>query len=372
MALKIHSDHNRFKEIIRGKIKQNLKQYIAKGEMIGRKGKDMISIPIPKINIPRFIHDPNQQQGQGQGEGQGKAGSSGQQGGQKQKGQGQKAGETAGEHILEVDISIDELAQILSEELELPNIDEKGAKKRIETLKHNYASINKNGPNSLKHFKRTYKEALKRQIAAGTYEKNSPLIVPIKEDFRYKSWKEKVIPSTNALIIYIMDVSGSMGQDQKDIVRTESFWIDTWLGTQYKDLEKKYIIHDAKAKEVDEHTFYHTRESGGTIISSAYNLCEQLILQDYSPFEWNIYVFHFSDGDNWSSEDTQKCMDKLKQSLLPMVNLFCYGQVDSQYGSGQFIKDLRQIKDFDNLLSSQIPNKDAIMKSIKTFLGKGK
>jgi uncharacterized sporulation protein YeaH/YhbH (DUF444 family) len=68
-----------------------------------------------------------------------------------------------------------------------------------------------------------------------------------------------------------MDVSGSMTDEQKEIVRTEAFWIDTWLSSQYDGIETRYIIHDAVAKEVDEQTFYHTRESGGTRISSAYN-----------------------------------------------------------------------------------------------------
>ena len=74
-----------------------------------------------------------------------------------------------------------------------------------------------------------------------------------------------------------MDVSGSMTDEQKEIVRTEAFWIDAWLGQQYRGIEKRYIIHDAVAKEVDEHTFYHTRESGGTRISSAYKAAAELI-----------------------------------------------------------------------------------------------
>jgi uncharacterized sporulation protein YeaH/YhbH (DUF444 family) len=99
----------------------------------------------------------------------------------------------------------------------------------------------------------------------------------------------------------MMDVSGSMGDEQKEIVRAESFWIDTWLRTQYKGIEVRYIIHDAVAREVDRDTFFHTRESGGTMISSAYKLCRDLIKSDYPPSAWNIYPFHFTDGDNWSA-----------------------------------------------------------------------
>jgi len=115
------------------------------------------------------------------------------------------------------------------------------------------------------------------------------------------------------------------------------------------------------------------RESGGTMISSAYKLCAQLIDDHYPPEEWNIYPFHFSDGDNWSMDDTLHCVELLKQKVLPRVNMFAYGQVESPYGSGQFIKDLRELfSKEDRLITSEIRDKDAIVNSIKEFLGKGK
>jgi uncharacterized sporulation protein YeaH/YhbH (DUF444 family) len=123
-------------------------------------------------------------------------------------------------------------------------------------------------------------------------------------------------PVTNAVIIYMMDVSGSMGDEQKEIVRIESFWIDAWLTKQYKGLESRFIIHDAVAREVDRDTFFHTRESGGTMISSAYKLCAQIIDDSYPADEWNIYPFHFSDGDNWSMDDTLSCVEHPEEAAL--------------------------------------------------------
>jgi uncharacterized sporulation protein YeaH/YhbH (DUF444 family) len=168
-------------------------------------------------------------------------------------------------------------------------------------------------------------------------------------------------------------VSGSMGDEQKEIVRIESFWIDTWLRSQYKGIESRYIIHDAVAREVDRDTFFHTRESGGTMISSAYKLCCDIIDNEYPVDQWNIYPFHFSDGDNWSVDDTLLCVQLLKERLIPKANVFCYGQVESPYGSGQFIKDLREhFGDSDELIVSEIKNKEAIINSIRDFLGKGR
>lgn len=365
----IRRDHSRFRQIVKGKIKQDLKKYVTHGEMIGRKGKEMVTIPVPQIEIPKFRFGQKQQGGVGQGSGN-PGDPVGQ--GDPQDGEGQ-AGNEAGEHQLEVDLTLAELAEILGEQLELPKIEPRG-KKTIRSETDKYTDIASRGPESLRHFKRTFKEALKRQIASGTYNAGNPIIVPIKKDMRYRSWKTDVRHENSAVIIYMMDVSGSMGDEQKEIVRTEAFWIDTWLRSQYKGIETRYIIHDATAREVDENTFFKTRESGGTLISSAYKLCEKIIDTDYAPSDWNIYPFHFSDGDNWSGEDTRLCVKLLEESLLKKCNLFCYGQVDSRYGSGQFYKDLNEHfgKTNDSVILSRIENKDGILQSIKDFLGKGK
>ncbi len=370
MSLKIDQDHSRFRNIVRGKIRQNLRRYISQGEMIGRKGKDLVSIPIPQIDIPRFTFGDKQQGGVGQGDGEpGDPLSESEEEGE--GGQG-KAGKDSAEHSLEVDVTLDELAEILGEELELPAIENKG-KSRIVSAKDRYTGIRSVGPESLRHFRRTYREALKRSIASGIYNPAMPVIVPQREDKRFRSWNEETEPVANAVIIYMMDVSGSMGDEQKEIVRIESFWIDTWLQKQYKGIESRYIIHDAVAREVDQDTFFRTRESGGTMISSAYKLCANLIEAHYPPTEWNIYPFHFSDGDNWSMDDTLTCIEILKKDILPKVNVFSYGQVESPYGSGQFIKDLREhYASDDRVIVSEIRDRDAIVGSIKDFLGKGK
>ena len=244
------------------------------------------------------------------------------------------------------------------------------------TEKDRYTGIRPVGPNSLRHFKRTYKQALKRTISMGDFDPKNPMVLPIKHDMRYRSWNTVKSPQSNAVVIYMMDVSGSMGDEQKEIVRIESFWINTWLKSQYEGIETRYIIHDATAREVDDNTFFHTRESGGTMISSAYKLAARIVNDDYPPIEWNIYPFHFSDGDNWSVDDTATCIRILRDGLVPDSNQFSYGQVESPYGSGQFIKDLREHfpvgDDECTVVCSEIKDKDAIVGSIKEFLGAGR
>jgi sporulation protein YhbH len=369
MVMKIDRDASRFKQIVRGKIRENLRKYITHGEMIGRKGNDLVSIPLPQLDVPHFRYGQNGRGGVGQGDGEvGQPIAAGDPDGD---GQGQ-AGSDAGQHVLEVDISLEELAAILGDELQLPRIEPKG-KANITQDKVRYTSVRRIGPESLRHFRRTYVEALKRQLSEGSYKPADPRVIPFKDDRRYRSWQSVPEPVANAVIIYMMDVSGSMTDDQKEIVRTESFWIDAWLRSQYQGLERRYIIHDAAAKEVDEHTFYHTRESGGTRISSAYKVCQEMIQAKFNPAEWNIYCFQFSDGDNWG-EDNRAALSMLKETLIPQSNLFCYGQVESPYGSGEFYRVLDEAfgSDHETVVLSEIESKEGIYDSIRKFLGKGK
>jgi len=367
MVRKIDQDRNRFRQIVRGKIRENLRKFISKGEMIGREGKKTVSIPLPQIQLPRFTFGDNRGSGVGQGDGD-----PGDEVGQPGPGSGE-AGEGEGQHILEVEVSLEELAQILGEELELPRIEPRG-KKQITADVRKYKSIRSVGPESLRHFKRTYRAALKRQIASGTYDPDNPIIIPERGDRRYRSWAVSEQPQSNAVIVYMMDVSGSMGEEQKEMVRITAFWLDTWIRSQYKNSEVRYIVHDATAKEVDQHTFFHLKESGGTKISSALELCDHILRHDYPVDDWNIYLFHFSDGDNWSGGDTDLCLKLLEERLFPQANLFCYGQVKSAYGSGQFKVDLdNHFGDRDErLITADIPDRNGIMDAIRVFLSKGR
>ena len=366
MGQKIEKDLQRFRKIVRGQVKTNLSKYIGRGEMIGKKGNDLVSIPLPAINPPQFRF--GSKGGGGVGVGQGQPG----QPLTPQPGDGEPgAGEEPGGHILEVELTMQELADILGEELALPRIEPKG-KKNIVAVKDKYTSIRSVGPESLRHFKRTYKQALKRQISGGSYNPVLPKIVPYREDKRYRAWKEFPKPEAVACIVYMMDVSGSMTDEQKEIVRIESYWLDSWIRAHYKGVERVYIIHDAAAKEVDEHTFYHTRESGGTKISTAYDLANRIIANRFPVEEWNVYAFHFSDGDNWG-DDNAKCLKLLKNELLPKLNLFGYGQVESPYGSGEFFDHIDALTAaHENLITSRVPDREAILGSIKEFLSTGR
>jgi uncharacterized sporulation protein YeaH/YhbH (DUF444 family) len=356
---RIQTDANRFRQIVRGKVREELRRHLGHQEMIGRQGKHAVSIPIPQLDLPRFVHDPGGK-GVGQGEGDGAGG------------QGNGAGKDPGEHILEAEFSIEELAEMLGEALELPRIQPRG-REELEARQGRYNGVSPVGPESLRHFKRSYRHALRRLIATGAYNPERPRVVLERADRRYRTWKDYPQPSTSAVVVYVMDVSGSMGSDQKELVRTESFWIDAWISSHYQGTRSVYIVHDAAAKEVDRDTFFRIRESGGTVISSAYELAAQIIRERFPAVDWNLYLFHFTDGENYSRQDTEKCLELLDQKLLPDLNLFGYGQVESYGTSGDFYDSLhKRFPDDERVALSHIADRDAIVDSIRILLGRGK
>jgi len=355
MSTRIESDLHRFRQIVRGKVRDELRRHLGQEELFGRQGKRIVSIPVPHLELPHFVHDPG---GQGVGQGEGDPGSG--------------AGDQPGQHILEAEFTVEELAKMLGEALELPGIEPRG-REEVDARTGRYTGVATVGPESLRHFKRSYRQALRRLIASGAYDSSRPRVPIVRQDRRYRIWKSVPSPRANAVILYVMDVSGSMGTEQKEIVRTESFWIDAWIRAHYRGVRTVFVVHDAAAKEVDRDTFFRIRESGGTVISSAYDLTARIVEERFPPADWNLYLFQFSDGENYSRQDTEKCLDMLTSRLLPALNLFGYGQVESHGTRGDFYDALdARFRAHERVALSRIPDRDAIVPSIKTFLGRGK
>lgn len=367
---RIESDQRRFKEIIEGKVRENLKQYISNSDgFFGKVGKDKVHIPINTIDLPRFRF--GRKEGIGQGDGdlgdQNNPGNDGD----------PAAGDKEGDHSLEIEYTVDDLARILGEELKLPNIQPKG-NKTIDGEKNRVRGIKKQGINSMRVFKKGMLNAIKRSMSLGNYHPGQ-VIVPIKEDMRYRSFKPEPKPYYSAVIIYMMDVSGSMGEEQKKIVRTTGFWLSAWLNQQYKGVEERFIIHDMKAREVSRKDFFMIKESGGTQISSAYQLCLDMILKNYPSEDYNIYPFHFSDGDNWKDDDENAV--SLLEKLLPRSNVFCYGQCLGLGGSeGHFMDGLERkfklkdkaIREISRLRVANLYKGENIPEALREFMKTGR
>lgn len=365
---KIDQDAGRFRDIIKGKVKSNLKKLVSNGQMIARQGGKTVKIPIHSIDLPRFMYGSKDQGGSGMGDGEVGSPMPGQ-GKGKGKG-GDQAGDGSEEHSFDMEFSAEEMADILISHLELPELENKG-KGKVNAEKNKYNKVANLGPDSLRHNQRTFKEALKRNISSGNYNPENPYVVPIKADKRFRSYSTKDVPDVNAVALHIADISGSMGEDQRKIIQAEVFWIDLLLRKSYKDIESVFIVHDTQAKEVSREEFFTASSGGGTQIESAYKLADEILTARYPFASTNNYIWQYSDGDNFHSND--ECGRLLAERLLPNVNQFCYGQVKSQGGSGEFIDFLgSKFADNDKVVLSQINSADDILQSIKAFFEKGR
>ena len=330
MPRRIEEDHADFINVVSGRLRKALKKFIKSGNIIKSRGKrGKISITIPKIDIPQILYGDN---GKGIGRGKGKDGDVIEKG--KQKGDGNGASQDEGSGIT-VNIDLEVILKFMQDELELPNLKPK-VNETFDEIKIKYNNISLVGPESLRHNRRTFLEALKRQCADGTVNDlelvpgiKDPVktIKPIKRDKRYRQYNEIKIPSSNALIVYARDGSGSMDQKKCEIVSDMAWWIDVWIKRFYKRVDRLFVWHDSVAMEVDEEKFYNYRYGGGTTCSSALKFISKQFDNRYPPHKWNIYVFYFSDGDNWG-DDNQVFVDTLKENFSDKnVNLVGITQI---------------------------------------------
>ena len=151
-----------------------------------------------------------------------------------------------------------------------------------------------------------------------------PYLDPI--DLRFRSRVRVPVPTTKAVMFCLMDVSGSMDEARKELSKRFFILLYLFLTRHYDKIDLVFIRHHTQAQEVDEENFFHARETGGTVVSSALVLMDEIIKARYSPSEWNIYGAQASDGDNWH-HDSGRCRELLTENLLPVCRYFAYVQV---------------------------------------------
>ncbi|KKO53692.1 sporulation protein YhbH [Paenibacillus sp. DMB20] len=358
-----YQDQVRHQRRIKEVIRQNLPDLITEENIILSDGKQIIKVPIRSLDEYRFIYNYQKQKHVGQGDGDSQVGDVlGRDPSQKQPGQGEKAGDQPGQDVVETEVNIEELENMLFEELELPLLQPK-EKEQIETQSIVFNDIRKKGIMSNIDKKRTILENLRRNATTG-----NPGIHHISpDDLRYKTWDDTVIPDSNALIIAMMDTSGSMGSFEKYCARSFFFWMTRFLRRQYEKVEIVFIAHHTEAKEVTEEEFFTRGESGGTICSSAYIKALEIINRRYPPSKYNIYPFHFSDGDNLTS-DNERCV-KLIGDLLKVSNIFGYGEVNQYNRSSTLMSAYKNIK-LEQFLYHVIKDKGEVYEALKTFFRK--
>lgn len=315
-------DRARHNEKVREVIKKNLGDVVANQDIITADKNKIVKVPVRGLELPHIRFDPYDRQRVGQGQGGTQQGdiiarAPGQQPG---PGTGKQAGQEPGVDFYEAEFTIDELADMVFEDLHLPNLQDKGAK-QVPSEVMDFNTITKRGLAGNLDRKRTILQAMRRNAREG---KGSKLVIR-EEDKRFKSWEMVTEPQRNAVIFAMRDVSGSMGEFEAYICRSFYFWMLRFLRTKYTNCEIVFITCHTEAKEVDEASFFSLGDSGGTRMSSAYSLATDIISKRYNPREWNIYPFLFSDGYNWGD---QECVELVRR-MLGYVNLIGYGEIGS-------------------------------------------
>lgn len=320
-----HRDQQRHNEKVREAVKNNLPDLISEESIILSSGRKLVRIPIRSLDEYKIRYNYDKTKHVGQGDGDSQVGDvvGREPGGQDKGGSGKegKAGDRPGTDYFEAEVSLMELEEMLFKELELPDLQQK-EEDNVTTETIEFNDIRKTGLMGNIDKKRTILSAFKRNAIEG-----NPGINPIlRDDLRFKTWNDVEKPESKAVVLAMMDTSGSMGVWEKYIARSFFFWMTRFLRTKYEHVDIEFIAHHTEAKVVSEEDFFSKGESGGTICSSAYRKALELIDEKYNPYRYNIYPFHFSDGDNLTS-DNNRCVQLVKK-LMEVSNMFGYGEIN--------------------------------------------
>lgn len=356
---------NRYKQ----QIKKAVSDAVTRRSVTDVDKGEKISIPTRDISEPMFhqgkggvrdrVHPGNDQFTRGDKIDRPQGGSGGGAG----KGDASDSGEGNDDFVFE--ISKDEYLELLFEDLELPNLQKNRLNKLVEYQIYRAGFTNDGVPANI-NIVRSLRSSLARRIAMSASKKkllkeleqelteleNIPgtkaeLILDLKAqieelkrkiakvpfidtfDLRFNNFSRREIPSSQAVMFCLMDVSGSMDQATKDMAKRFYILLYLFLTRTYKNLEVVYIRHHTQAKEVDEHEFFYSQETGGTIVSSALKLMHEIQQARYPADEWNIYAAQASDGDNWA-DDSPTCRQLLEQKILPLVRYFSYIEITNR------------------------------------------
>ena len=367
------ADAARHREKVKEAIRKNLPDIVSEESIITRRENQVVRVPIRGLKSYHFRHGTGGGANGGFGSGEGKKGTIIGRRPKPEQGRPGKPGDEPGVDYLETEIELEELIQMMLDDLGLPNLREKEVKETIVPKGWTFDSIERHGIRPRLDKKRSIKEAIKRtevlvahlmretgkpeaacrdaligargdapkarRILSGQESGQDAAAEPAyrleSADLRFRTITEDVEYRSNAVVLAMMDVSASMDTMKKYLARSYFFWMLSFLKTVYKHVAIRFIAHTTEAKLVDEETFFHRGESGGTFCYTAYDLAGELIDTEYPTSSWNVYPFHFSDGEDWEAERT---IASLKSILDRGVAAFGYGEIQNEYSASVLMK----------------------------------
>ena len=324
------SDRSRHRHKIEKAIKESIKDVVSEESIIGQSGKKKIRIPVRGIKEHQFVYG-NNEKNKRVGSAQGKDVSKGQRIGQKrqpQQSDGNKPGDKPGEEKYEIEMSLEELAEYLFADLNLPELE----KKRFKFITEEKMKRKGKRPYGIRprlSKKETIKQKIRRKksaVKAGSYDPESDERFPFHDsDLRYKHIAPVQKDNTTAVIFFVMDVSGSMNKSKKFLARSFFFLLYQFINHRYSSVDVVFVSHTTEAKEVDEEKFFTRASGGGTMASSGLQKVKEIIDKRYHPNNWNIYTFYCGDGENWPS-DNEETLSLFKE-LKEINQMMCYTEI---------------------------------------------
>lgn len=372
------SDRRRHKQKIDKAIKEGIHNIVADESIIGQDGKKKIKIPVRGIKEYRFVYG-NNEQNKKVGSAPGKEVRRGQKigdGQQKQKQPGDRAGQEEGEEYYDVEITLEELADHLFSDLELPDLERKSLKK-IMSEKIKRKGYRPQGIIPRLNKKKTAIQRIKRKKAASRRENfdEEDKFSFHDQDLVYNHYKRSIKECSNAVIFFVMDISGSMTKTKKFLARSFFFLLYHFVRSKYNHTEIVFVSHDTSGYEVNEDQFFTRGNSGGTMVSSGLALVDEIIRKRFHPNSWNIYVFQCSDGDNWP-DDTEKTLGILEK-IKNVSQMFGYCEIgpEIEYKDGGSSWDMSKLSNVykprvdKKLRMSRMNHKKDVWPAFKKFFG---
>ncbi|MBK1648407.1 YeaH/YhbH family protein [Rhabdochromatium marinum] len=358
-------NRQRFLKRYKDQLKRSVADSVNRRSITDIEGGETVGIPAKDLSEPVFHHGPGGQREQihpgnkefiagdrvprpegGSGQGPGRASRDG-----------------LGEDDFVFELSRNEFLDLLFDDLELPNLvrNQLLGTTEFKTIRAGYTT--QGAPSNI-DVVRSLKGAIARRTALGApyrgrireleqelaarlaqgAPEQDPLVLELRAeiarlktriaalpfidtfDLRYQAFTREPQPSSQAMMLCIMDVSGSMDQNRKNLAKRFFILLYLFLQRNYDTIEVVFIRHHTIAQEVDEQDFFYSRETGGTVVSSALNLAHDIITERYDSSQWNIYAAQASDGDNWDS-DSNLCRDILIKQLMPLMRYFAYVEI---------------------------------------------
>lgn len=359
-------DSSRHKDLIKEAIKKNGKDIVGEYNIVKSDGDKKVKVPIRYLEKYQFKHGKLNEDG---GVGQGLDGKPGKRyrlgnGQQKAPGSG-KPGEEKGEDVFDLEMSIDELVDMLLEDMDLPWLKPTEAEE-IETEEEQYTSLDKVGIMPNLDIRKSLMENLKRNAAKGKAYVGDFR----KDDLRYRDWEVQTERHSNAAIYLLMDRSGSMSHERTTFGRMFFFWMVQFIKRKYKKTDIVFVAHDTEARILDEADFFKIAPSGGTLCSSALKLTYEHMMIHHPMEKYSNYVYHISDGDN-PFQDFQKCKDYMTKiaansCAVGYSEIILEGEavwMAEQTLNNQYKKEMS----LDNFVSNKIVTRDDIFEALKVF-----